>query len=340
MAHVANITINNAQVAGDLTDFPVYVDLADLPNSFWNVVANGGGDIRVFKADGTTELAREVVTCNTGTKTGELHFKFSGTLSGSTDTIVQIHADGTSSDYAVTDTYGRNNVWTEVQFVYHLQSNGNNSTSASGNGTVANVTFESGQVGDAGRWPNTDWNNGRITIPNQTAPSSWAISASFNRLTYPGGEVFSGSESGSVYYKTINQSATSITGIYSIGVNNHFVAHNMTVPENTWLRTVWVFDGSVGSHGQFRLLVDGDEKVTNSPTGAVSSRTGDSVIGSFAYNFTASQGGRRGLVDEVRVYAKAPSNNWFLTEHNNLSSPSTFYTALSVGNTGAFFSFF
>lgn len=36
------ITIANGKVDADLTDFPVYVDLSDLPSSFWSSVLNGG----------------------------------------------------------------------------------------------------------------------------------------------------------------------------------------------------------------------------------------------------------------------------------------------------------
>jgi hypothetical protein len=63
MTHVANIVIDHTKVAADLTDFTVSVDLNDLPDEFWNTVAEGGGDIRVFKSDGTTELPRDVVYC-------------------------------------------------------------------------------------------------------------------------------------------------------------------------------------------------------------------------------------------------------------------------------------
>ena len=63
MAHVANITIDNTKVSADLTDYVIYVNLANLNATFWSTVADGGGDIRVFKSDGTTELAREVVSC-------------------------------------------------------------------------------------------------------------------------------------------------------------------------------------------------------------------------------------------------------------------------------------
>jgi len=60
------ITIDNTKIDDDLTNFPVYVDLADMPDTFWNTVADGGGDIRVTTHTGTpVELAREVVSAST-----------------------------------------------------------------------------------------------------------------------------------------------------------------------------------------------------------------------------------------------------------------------------------
>ena len=56
------ITIANAQVSANLTDFPIYLDLSDLGTDFFSNVNIGGGDIRVTKADGVTELARELVS--------------------------------------------------------------------------------------------------------------------------------------------------------------------------------------------------------------------------------------------------------------------------------------
>jgi hypothetical protein len=121
MALVATITIDHTKVSADLTDYIVFVDLARLTAKFWKTVANGGGDIRCYKSDGTTELAREVVSCATSTETGELHVKYSGTLSSTVDTVIQIHADGTSSEPAVTATYGRNAVWSDYWAVFHME---------------------------------------------------------------------------------------------------------------------------------------------------------------------------------------------------------------------------
>ena len=68
------ITVDHTKVPSNLTNFPVYVNLADLPAGFFSNVRSDGGDIRVTTSDQTTEIAREVVAINTGGSTGELYF--------------------------------------------------------------------------------------------------------------------------------------------------------------------------------------------------------------------------------------------------------------------------
>ena len=152
MAHVATVTIDNTQVPSDQTDFVVYVKLEDTSGwaGFWSTVASGGGDIRCYKSDGVTELARDVVSCDTTGKTGELHIRYSGTLSSSVDTEIQIHADGTSSDYAETATYGRNNVWQDYEAVFHLDDGADSAGNAGTLSTNGTSSFgNTGKIGDA-----------------------------------------------------------------------------------------------------------------------------------------------------------------------------------------------
>ena len=116
------VTIQNSQVSEDLTDFPVYVDLANMGGQFFSNLNSDGGDIRVTRSDGTTEVAREVVVASTTLQTGELHFK-ANSLSSTTDTTFYIYyGNSGASDYASSSTYGSQNVWTNgYEFVWHLQ---------------------------------------------------------------------------------------------------------------------------------------------------------------------------------------------------------------------------
>jgi len=87
------ITVDFNEVDANLTNFPVLVDLADLPAGFFTNVASDGGDIRVTNSGGLTELPREVVAINTGGSTGELWFK-ADSLSTTANTDFYIYYGG------------------------------------------------------------------------------------------------------------------------------------------------------------------------------------------------------------------------------------------------------
>ena len=75
--HRVEVVIQASKVDANLTDYPVFVDLSDLPAGFFASVQSGGGDIRVTQSDGVTQQAREIVVINTGSSTGIAHFKAS-----------------------------------------------------------------------------------------------------------------------------------------------------------------------------------------------------------------------------------------------------------------------
>src|SRR6185503_6949856 len=183
------VTVQHGQVGGALTDFPVYVDLSDMPAGFWSAVNSDCGDIRVTESDGTTEVPREVAACNTGGDTGELYFKAPALSSSSDSTFYIYYGDSGASDYATSATYGAQNVWTNgYKSVYHFEQDpsgtvldstanhfdlaGSNMDSSNevagavaGNGYSFNGVDE--QLSDTSEvWPNSDdqitvqfWNN-------------------------------------------------------------------------------------------------------------------------------------------------------------------------------------
>ena len=150
MAHVATITIDHTKVPGDLTDYVglIVPDGSAGYAALYALCLEGGGDIRLFKSDDTTELPREVVSFSVSAETGEIHYRYAGTLSSSVDTDIHVYADGSSSDYAVGATYGRNAVWVDYEFVSHdgggTDSTGNHSTTAEGGVTSGGITGEIG----------------------------------------------------------------------------------------------------------------------------------------------------------------------------------------------------
>jgi hypothetical protein len=329
MAEVARLKINNSFVAGDLTDYPVYVDLADLPSSFWNTVANGGGDIRVFKSDGTTELPREVVSCDTSTETGELHFKYTGTLSGSVDTEVQIHADGTSADYAAGDTYGRNNVWTGYSLVSHTQSGGGSSTGSNDLTARGTVNYNNAKIlkgADFGTSYGTTNSLGRtdglgINLSSTASVGFWIkldsdISSGTSRI-------FSWrSTTGTAKYTDVfyeYNSGTRRLNFFGGAFTSQFTT-NVTLGTG-WNRVIFTFNGSTTT-----VYVNG----SSIGSGSISNTNGGNWFWLNGASDSTTQG-TPAIFDENIATSSVLSANWITTEYNNQNSPSTFYTATEPG---------
>lgn len=340
MAHVATVTIDNTKVSADLTDFVIYIDLSDLPTTeFWGTVANGGGDIRVFKDDDTTELAREVVFCDTATDTGEMHVKFSGTLSSSVDTDIHIYADGTSSEPAVTATYGRNAVWSNFNFAHHFQESSGNRTDSAGNSHTA---VDNGSAGSrtgalAGNAVDFDGTNDYLAIADSTdldlgtgayMYKFWAIHDTslqgwlFERYDYD-----TNNRSYHLYsFQGTGASATRLN-ISTAGNNDTTVfTVDLTsiISANTWHHVVLTRVGSTT-----RLFINGVQRDSGTDNNNYYNATAPLWLG--ANPTTAINTFHNGGMDEL-VFDKGTGwdSDQALTDYNNQNSPSTFYSTVGV----------
>jgi hypothetical protein len=165
-SHTATVTVDQTTPAASLDDFTMYIDLADMPAAFWDSVANGGGDIRTFLADGT-ELAREVVSCepgipagigpsvvgvatSTGADSGSPEYSFdinlpSGIASGDVLLLIGINGSGTDTFSAISGfdvLEYESNSFTQL-FIAARVADGTEgaSVSASWTASVGNVAF-------------------------------------------------------------------------------------------------------------------------------------------------------------------------------------------------------
>lgn len=319
-----SLTIDHTKVPSSLTDFPVYVNLNDVISGMTTAQANS---IRVYKADGVTEVAREIVSQN------EMHF-LADSLSSSSDTVFVIDIDGARSDYLATDTYGRNNVWSDYAAVWHLDENptgaapqaidatgyGNDLSSTSG------MTQSTGKIDKAIEFTGSPqvYSAGSIASGNPLMMANSTMSISF-WVYYTGG----------TSYPRIIEKATGGLGVdgYTIWLTGNFaVSPNIQgridnsntfdgspFPKNTWVHHHWVLDGDK----RVSLYKDGSFDTKSSVLKFPPNKTANFTVG----NWYSGDGRQfEGLMDEVRILATPLSSDWIATEYNNQNSPSTFYS--------------
>ena len=330
------ITINSSEVNGDLSNYPVYVDLSDLSDSFFDNVGVNGADLRVTKADGTTEIAREVVYISATDNTGELHFVANGTLSSSSDTDFYIYyGNNGASAYANGDTYGRDNVWIEnFVAVWHLSesvgsaSDVYDSTVNNNNGTTSgSMTSGDSVTGRVGKAFDLDGTNDMITTAVSSSTdmsgSDLTVSAWFSTIATYGSEKMILEHSiwdVSGAYQLTTTSNSNIRFNFknmedSVGSINHGVSFN----DGNWHNVTSTFDDAANIT---KIYYDGSQAASKSVFQSITNGTVATYIGGRGNNslyFT-------GKLDEVRLMDTARSADWIKTEYNNHNSPSTFYS--------------
>ena len=109
------ITTVPAQTVGTTTGYIVYVDLADLPASFFDGVDPDGNDLVVTAGDGVTKLKRDLVLLNATSSTGELHVKLPQ-ISSATGTELYLYYGNPSA----TEVNESGAVWQDYRAVWHL----------------------------------------------------------------------------------------------------------------------------------------------------------------------------------------------------------------------------
>lgn len=333
------LTIEADYVDADLTDFPVYVDLNDLPASFHtNVNQTDARDIRVTKGDGTTELPREIVFYNATSDIGELHFKYSGTLFDTTDTDVYIYyGNAGASDYGATDTYGRNNVWDSNYIgVYHLhESSGTHySSTGSHDSTSVAVTQQGANIGQlytADEFASTndisfaDDNAYSINTTNQFSAEAWVKVDSLSARQEP---LNKGTSSNYEWGLRIETSGSLRPTIYTSSGGDHMTCiASSQVSTSTWYYLVLTSN-----------LTTPRTEVYNNGTSVCNDTT---TSGSYTNGTSAMRIGERadfsndtdGTIDEVRFSDVARSSAWVSTQYNNQYSPGTFFNSFGSEET-------
>lgn len=358
------IVVDHTKVDQSFNEFPVYVDLSDMPSAFHSHVKSDGGDIRLTEDDGVTSVPREVVFYDSSTDTGEVHFK--GDISSTTDTTFYLYyGNSSASDLADSHTYGAENVWSRTSngsydAVYHLHESGNgttdeykDSTSNDWDGKGGTSAYPTQITGKLGNGQEFNGSNDYIALKKyysntyigRLAASAWAkvpsTGGDWSIVDFDRSEFYTcaagipnssaGGEGDYLGFHTKDGNSGSIYDMWSSqsGIRN-----------NSWRHITWVYysqykymyiDGSQDSNTQYSMGLGRTD----------STRYGVIGNGSEASSFNGSMNSNyfEGSIDELRItdtdaYTTPDTTDaqWISTEYNNQSSPSTFY---SVGSEDA-----
>lgn len=315
------VTIDSSKVTADQTDFPIYIDLSEMLKAGADIFDScraDGGDIRVTKADGTTQLPREVVAIDTGAKTGELHIKYTGTLSSSSPTVIRIYYNGTDTEPAANSTYGSQNVWSDYLAVFHFNSSNANSTSGSFSGSDTSMSY-GGSYGKLGGGALFNGYSSIISFASTMIPTGgnpWSLTmwANQNTLTSGHQEFFSQwtyPTSGNAYF--LGTSAN--TKIRMSDAWNYDLTSN-------WTADTWRYVANINEATNNHLYTNAVLRASKG-SAMTFSGTGNAMFGrqgEYANEYFD------GFLDEARIRLSTLSGDWLTTEYNNQSSPSTFYS--------------
>lgn len=333
------ITIDNAKIStSNQYHFPVYIDLSDMNFGFFSSVETDGSDIVVTMNDGVTKLKRELVDIDTGGSTGELWFK-APVLSVNADTSFYIYYDNSSATEA-----NSSNVWVdEYQVVQHANEDPSgsapqmtDSTSHSNNGTSnGSMTTDDIEIGQLGNSIDYDASNdyidygtgingagNKFTVSAWINPDNLVSGQEYHILDNGNGYLPNVGSGGSFALTTYNSSSTHKVYLYIMNSSGVLASANGPVggqiSSGTWSYVTGVYNGT-----DIKVYIDGIERASNTHSGQLDTVVSNLVSGR---GLGGSQYYLNGNIDEVRLSGKAHTVDWIVTEYNNQSDTSTFYT--------------
>lgn len=337
------ITIDNTKIPSNQSNFPVLIDLNNIPSEMVdagsNSALNGGGDIR-FSSDesGSTQLALEVVQFVTnateGSRRCQLWVKVPS-LSSSADTVIYAwYKKSGETQPSVSDTYGRNNVWSLYDVVYHMDedpsgtapqlidSKGVNPLTTAGSMTSGDLV--TGIIGNAIDFDTTDDTSnaasnsafdattgftGTFWIkPGETATHDVVLKPAASTWGPPYASYLlriKGITNELEFALNLNGTYTNIVSskVFSVGTFYKITCTYDQVNMKTYINGVFA-----DSEGQTDAIVSSSEQI---------------YIG----NNTLANIPSAHVLEEVRISKTAKTADWITIEYNNENSPSTFASA-------------
>ena len=314
------LAVDTGQVSGSHSDMPLVVIPSDL--EIGSITSAEADSSRFYTDSGlVTEVAREVVSAD------EIHFLGS---SVTTSSEFWMDFDGVRSDYGVTTTYGRNNVWSGYTAVYHLaEATGTAAIDSTGNynGTYGG-SLPTRTAGPLGYAQNLDGTGDEMEVTSNLGFSNnqpfcyhgWfrADSSGANLNSSGLATHLFGSNGGR---RAINWSSDNKIG-FGFWDGSFSTIEGSALSLSTWYHVVGQFDGSSAN-----IYIDGSSYASGSD--GYIEHTGDNDFG-----ISGRTTDFDGLVAEVRLIKDTVSSDWITTEYNNQNDNAAFWIATDVGGGG------
>lgn len=307
------------KVSGTLTNFPALIN-PTVMTGWGTITLAEAQSLRFYTSSArTTELPREVVSAT------EIYVLVP-TLTETTE--IYCDYDGIRADYATTDTYGRNAVWSGYRAVYHLDSlvdSSGNGYDLTNNNTV--TMNASGQIGGSADFTSGNTNKSlhvasQLGISNTYTITSWVYK--YDLTIYNQGPWVFNNNSNITRQYSFYENLSGDYMSFSHERNNLNLARISSLinwSNETWHKMTQTYDNTL-----MKVYLDGvlknESNIVGNGTGSLTSalRIGSHQSGSAVASFFW-----QGRVDEMRVSTSVYSNDWEVTENNNQSDISTFW---------------
>lgn len=364
-AHRIKLTINaHNEISQNLTDWTLVFDQSfdsvltstngPLDADGTRAMVNGGGDIRMTKADGVTRIPIDVRAAVTNNDPASASLEVAckvATLSYTAATEVYLYWGKSGASQPGPDgLYGQYNAYTSDYTAVYTMSDATTSTVSNrcantyhGTKTAANEPVEAtGQIGDAQSF---DDSNDAISISPQGlldfGSSGWAVEAVINPDS-----ISASTDRGII----IAQDAISERQfIFQINVANDgdFRVAYFTPTQQAFIRTTnsghlsassWHFIAARRQVGVSLLWYNGSAvpsttSGSGSESGSIENKNSTIYIGRRGYS--GDEDYYDGLIDELRVSTPTRNNDWLIADYNNLLDVGTFLTFGSIEDEGA-----
>jgi hypothetical protein len=289
----------------------LYLPLSLAPAAFWTHARSDGGDIRVYKQDGT-QVARQIAGLDPVSKTGALWIKKDG------GTAFRVkYGNAAWTEPAANSTYGSQNAWeSALKLVMHCNDFEDSTSNAQSVSHSAGVT--AGSAGKIGGAFVDSVSSDYVAVAHNSSLVFANISVVLwiNWTSTTGGRIVNKAYvNGGLTWFVVNSSGNLSAGNPNVGL----VATTSTASSGSWHQIGFTFDSS----GNITHYIDG------SPAGSGTIAFTPSEIPATEMRLFNRDDGTRPLIASIsgpRVYNRILSGTEVSDMYANQNSPATFWT--------------